>query len=99
MSVELGGLVLDIPAGAVVRRGRGRKATWLFTSGGRAPGIRRFEIRNDGRFRVQFWSPDLRDLDFDDPLDFSISLGTDIGATEIELDSRLRLRRQRSPRG
>jgi len=29
VSVDLAGLVLDIPAGAVVRQGRGRKARWL----------------------------------------------------------------------
>ena len=90
VSVELEGLGLVIPAGALVER----HGKWRFRARSRS-GIHKFELRDDGRFKIQARGPfgyDLRHVDFGYPVHFSLSLGADSGEAPIQLDRRLRFR-------
>ena len=102
VTIEFEGFAaLEIPAGALVRRDRRRTHMWRFTAGRRSSGIRKFELHDDGRFKIQVRdvSFSLSPADFPRALDFSITLGSDVGETEIEFDSRLRLQKEKSGRG
>ena len=91
VTVVFAGVELTIPAGSFVRK----DDKWSFRPPKHTPGIRRFDIRDDGRFRIQARGPfevDLRALDFTAPVDFSLSFGPDTGVASIQFDRKLRYR-------
>jgi hypothetical protein len=96
VTVEFAGLVLEIPAGSLVRRDHRRDhrrdKKWQYTARRQRSGIKRFELRDDGRFKIQATGLDLREVDFSGPVAFSLSLDTDIGEASIKLDGELQYR-------
>jgi hypothetical protein len=55
---------------------------------GKAPGIVRMAIRDDGTFFILGRKVDLGETDFADPVPFSLRIGNDLGQTEITVEVR-----------
>jgi hypothetical protein len=91
VTIEFAGLVLEIPAGGLVRRDQ----KWCYNAGWQRSGIKKFELRDDGRFKIQATGLDMREVDFSGPVPFSLFIGTDIGKATIQLDRRLHFRSHR----
>ena len=76
------------------RRNRRRSHKWYYKAGHGTSGIQKFELRDDGRFKIQLGSSDnadLREIEFEEAFVLSISLGSDRGEPEMRLTSRGRL--------
>jgi hypothetical protein len=92
VTVNFAGFEEMIPGRSFVRKGH----KWSY-KGPRRGGIRKIELHDDGRFKIQATDLDLRGDDFDSryPVDFSLSLGPDIGEVSIQLDRKLKFRSRR----
>ena len=86
-----GGFQEMIPAGSFVRKGH----KWALRDSRRRHGIRKFDIHDDGRFKIQATDLDLTGayFDFMEPVHFSLSFGPDdMGTASIQFDRRLHFR-------
>ena len=73
---------------------------WEFKGPRREAGARKFDLRDDGRFKIQarYRNIDLDRADFPGVVGFSVSIGPASGDTEIQLDQHGRLRKERPKR-
>lgn len=91
VTVTFAGVTQSISAGSFVRK----DDKWRFKTPQYTPGIRRFDIRDDGRFKIQARGPfdlDLHEVDFEEPVDFFLSIGPYVGEAAVHLDRRLHFR-------
>lgn len=91
LTIAFAGLEQVISAGSFVRRNH----RWAFKASRWSRGVRRIDLHDDGRFKIQAKNPygsDLHDVDFRSSVDLSLSLGPDIGEASIQLNRRLRFR-------
>ena len=96
VTVSFEGLTWEIGADSFVRG----DDKWQFKGPRRTPGVRKFDLRDNGRFkmRARYLNVDLERSDFPGVVDFSISIGPASGDTEIQLDRRGRLHRRSARR-
>ncbi len=92
LTVSFGGIPQDFPAGSFVRK----DDKWQYKAPRGARGIRKFDLRDDGRFKIQARYMDLASIHFPGYVSFSLSIGPAIGDTDIQLDRNLRLHRGRA---
>ncbi len=88
LTVGFAGTVLVIPAGSLHRDDH----KWKYEGSWWLPGVRTMELRDDGRFKIfarGAFEFSLRDVIFGERVDFSLSLGPDIGQARIQLDAEL----------
>jgi len=88
LTVGFAGTVLVIPAGSLHRDDN----KWEYEGSWWLPGVRTMELRDDGRFKIYArgaFEFSLRDVEFGEPVDFSLSLGPDIGQARIRLGGEL----------
>ena len=81
-----------IPAGSFVRKDE----KWEFKVSPHTPDVRRVDLHDDGRFKIQArgpFDPELGDVEVGEDVDFSLSFGPDIGEASIQLDERRHFRR------
>lgn len=92
LTVSFGGIPQDFPAGSFVRK----DDKWQYKAPRGARGIRKFDLRDDGRFKIQARYMDLASIHFPGYVSFSLSIGPASGETDIQLDRRGRLHRPRA---
>ncbi len=91
VTVTFGQFSQTIPARFFVRKGKNLDKLEFKAPRG-TPGIRRIEIRDDGRFSVKARDIDLSAIDFPGLVAFALQIGNDIGQAEIAFDEKGRFR-------
>ncbi len=88
LTVTFAGVEGVISADSFVRKDH----KWQFKASRRASGVQRMDLHDDGRFKIQArgpYSSDLHTVNFSNPVEFSLWLGSDISVASIQLDRRL----------
>jgi K319-like protein/beta-propeller repeat-containing protein/HYR domain-containing protein len=86
--VVFGDFSQTIPAGSFVRKDN----KWKFK--GSDGGIKKMEIKDDGKFKVEGKKLNLGGNDFTNPILFSIDIGNDFGETSIQFDDKLKFKNE-----
>jgi hypothetical protein len=84
VTVSFEGLEWEIEPESFVRK----DDKWEFKGPRRETGIRKFDLRDDDRFKIQARYLNLMDMHFPGPVSLSISIGPASGDADIELDRR-----------
>ncbi len=95
VTVVFGDFTQVLPVGSFVRK----DSKFVFQVGGNVSGLKKVEIRDDGRFKVYGKNLDLTGNDFSQPIDFGLTVGDDVGATTIPFDDKLRFKGEKHGHG
>jgi hypothetical protein len=87
----LGAFEEFVPPGSFVRKGKNLDKLEFKAPRGTS-GIRKIEIRDDGRVRVQVKDGDIGDIDLSLPVTFSLMVGDEIFDQQVQLDEKGKFR-------